>query len=273
MKKEFSPEEKLLRLIRGSGRKNNPKDDDQAKKPEPPKEEQPRPEPPKPEPPKPEPPKAEPPEVEPPMSVQSNVEPPKLKPREFFTPPASIPAPLGQEAKREAPRAAHAISLSMPFKLKGLSARTFNALLIVILAGLIIYFMYDIVYTAFYKKAEIKVIVDDGSVTMRSVEMGSVEVKPYSHYSHSISGRNIFKPQQVEVEQVITGPSVDEIRARMSLIGIIAGARPQAIIEDKKSGKSSFLYTGGMMGESKIVEIMDDTVILEYKGQRFELIL
>ena len=80
-------------------------------------------------------------------------------------------------------------------------------------------------------------------------------------------------PQQVETEPVITGPTLEEISASLSLIGIIAGERPQAIIEDRKSDKSHFLYKGGSVGQAKIVEILEDSVIMEYKGERFELVL
>ncbi len=263
MKKDFSPEEKLLRLIRNAGKKSQPRDEAAAKRPEDKK----------PEDPKPEAPKALNPEA--PKQDTAGIkreaprpEGPKIEPEIPAAGPRSVGRPHGAEPVR-----ARAASISMPFSLKGINIRTFNALLIVILSGLILYFVYDIVYTAFYRKAEIRVIVDDVSVTTAPADKDAIDAKPYSYYSSSVGGRNIFMPQQVEVEQVVTGPSVDEIKAGLSLIGIIAGARPQAIIEEKKTGKSYFLYMGGTVGESQVVEITDDSVVLEYQGQRFELIL
>jgi len=264
MKKDFSPEEKLLRLIRNAGKKQPPREDEEPKKPEAKKQEEPKRE--MPRPPKPDIPEQSTPKMQPqaPGPELPDVKPelPKAAPLKAQPEPRTAPAGMPK-----------AISISMPFKMKGLNIKALNAFLIVVLAGLILYFVYDIVYTVFYKKAEIRVVVDDVVVTTVPVAVDAIGAKSYSYYSSSISGRNIFKPQQVEVAPVITGPSTDEIKAGLSLIGIIAGARPQAIIEEKKTGKSHFLYIGGTIGESKVVEVMDDSVVLEYKGQRFELVL
>ncbi|MBN1871973.1 MAG: hypothetical protein JW800_05310, partial [Candidatus Omnitrophica bacterium] len=99
------------------------------------------------------------------------------------------------------------------------------------------------------------------------------EKKEYSHYSKAVGGRNIFKPPQVEVENVISGPTADEIKAGLSLLGIIAGDRPQAIIEEKKTGKSHFVYEDSAIGGTTVIEIRNDSVVMEYNGQRFELVL
>lgn len=224
MKKDYSPEEKLLRLIRSSGKKPSPK------------EEKPTPE------------------------IQPAAEPvPKLE-------KAAAPE------KQIAPKA-KAISIALPFKLKEVNTRTINIAFVVILACLLLYFAYDLFYTSFYEESGPRIFVEDETSIPKMEKETTLDIKPYSYYSSSIEGRNIFMPQQVDVEPVVTGPTLDDVRANLSLIGIIAGERPQAIIEDRKAGKSHFLYKGGSVGGAKIVDILNDSVILEYQDQRFELVL
>ncbi len=218
MRKDFSPEEKLLRLIRGSKKKETAKREGG-------------------------------------VEAQSS---------EQMAQTGKLPVRRGEvEAK-----AARAVSL--PFTLRDFNLRPVNVVLIIILAGLLVYFVYEVFYTSYHKEADI--FAESEKVT-EIEEEDSLEIKPYSFYSSAIEGRNIFMPQQLEVEEVITGPSLEEITADLSLIGIIAGERPQAIIEEKKSGKSYFLYKGGSVGKAKIVEILEDSVVMEYQGEKFELVL
>lgn len=212
MRKDVSPEERLLRLIKGAKKKEFPKK-----------------------------------EEAPPQEAAGAV----------------VSRPSAEAAKTKS------ISISLPFK--ELNTRVLNTALIVILIALLAYFLYDLFYSSSRKK--------DMDIFMQSErapgadEDAAIEVKPYSFYSSAVDGRNIFMPQQVEVEEVVTGPTVEEISSTLSLIGIIAGERPQAIIEDKKTGKSHFLYNGGFVGKAKIVDILPDSVIMEYQGQTFELVL
>ncbi len=213
MKKDFSPEERLLRLIKG------PK-----KKKEAPKKEE----------------------------TATQIE---------------LPEAMSQTGKAPARTA----SISLPLILKEFNTRALNSILIIVFIGLLSYFIYDIYYTTYHKK-EPNFFVKNGK--MPEVEEEDIlDIQPYSFYSSTIEGRNIFMPQQVETEAVITGPTLEEVSANLSLIGIIAGARPQAIIDDKKSGKSHFLYEGGSIGKAKVKEILEGSVVMEYQGQTFELVL
>lgn len=223
MKSEFSPEEKLLRLIKGAKKKVMPKEEAAPK-------------------------------IGPPESI------PKL---------GKMPAPA-PEAK---PKRAKSISISLPFKLKGINTRTLNSIFIVMLVCLLVYFIYDLFYITYAKEGEPEIVMEVEKKISKVEKEDALLIKPYSFYSSSIGDRNIFTPLQVETEAVATGPTLEEIMSNFSLIGIIAGDRPQAIIEDKKSGKSHFLYEGSTVGQVKIVEILDDSVVMEYQGQKFELVL
>lgn len=59
----------------------------------------------------------------------------------------------------------------------------------------------------------------------------------------------------------------------LSLKGIIAGDKPQAIIEDEKNKKSYFLYKGESVNDIKVEDIQPDRVILRVNGELLELTL
>jgi len=224
MKRDLSPEERLLRLIKGSKKKLTPKEEETE---------------------------------------------PKLKPSEEMPELSKMSA----QSKKGKPQTAKTVSISLPFKLKGINTRALNSIFAIILAGLLLYFISDLFLTTYIKKAEPEILTGLEKKIPKVEKEDALDIKPYSYYSSSIAGRNIFKPPQVEEEAVITGPTLEEIMGSLSLIGIIAGDKPQAIIEDKKSAKSHFLYEGSSIGQVKVVDILEDSVILEYQGQKFELVL
>jgi hypothetical protein len=226
MRKDFSPEEKLLRLIKGVKKKVQPKEE----------------------------------ELTPKIQSSANGMPQLSK--------------ISAYQKVTGSKMAKSISISLPFKLKEINTETLNTILVIILGCLLLYFVYDLGHTLLSKKTEPGVLAGDEHKTPKVTEgKAALEVKPYSFYSSSVGGRNIFMPQELEVESITAGPVLEEVRANLSLIGVIAGDKPQAIIEDKKSGKSYFLYKGSTVGQAKVVDILEDTVIMEYNGQRFELVL
>ena len=57
----------------------------------------------------------------------------------------------------------------------------------------------------------------------------------------------------------------------LNLLGIITADSNQAIIEDKESKKTFFLYKGDGFGEFKVYDIKDNGVVLEHRGEKIEL--
>lgn len=99
------------------------------------------------------------------------------------------------------------------------------------------------------------------------------EPKPFEFYLGGIKGRDIFvnaggeaaaKPQ--------SGVNMD-LTKDISLVGIISGDDPQAVIEDKKSQKTYYLSKGQFIGEMQIEDIQEGKIIIKYRGDRFELYL
>jgi len=225
MKKDIPPEEKLLRLIKGSKKKSMTKEEEWALKAQ---------------------------------SSESGM------PQMYKMP--------GYRKEGELKKA-RSISISMPIILKKINMAMLNSILVFCLGALLLYFIYDLYHATYHKKDKLEISAAEEIKTPKIDKGEALEAKPYSFYSSSIGGRNIFLPQETEEELIITGPSLEEISGGFSLIGIIAGEKPQAIIEDRKSGKSYFLYESGVVGETKVVQILEDKVVMEYQGQRFELVL
>jgi len=221
MKKDFSPEERLLRLIKGSGKKDARKENAEIK-----------------------------------SALSQNIN--------------SADAPSYYRGSGS--RAAGADLAVFPFKIRDISTKNVNPSLALILLGLLLYFIADMISGPHTGK-EADVISKVAQEPAETKEKPAHSIEPYSYYSSQIEERNIFLPQESEVSPVASGPSLEEISSNLSLIGIIAGDRPQAIIEDKKAGKSYFMYKSGLVGQAKVVDILEDKVVMEYKGQVFELML
>lgn len=106
------------------------------------------------------------------------------------------------------------------------------------------------------------------------VDLGAkVEIKPYEFYLEGIKEHQIFS----------TGPSLEsgrpagsvnvDLMKDINLVGIISGENPQAVIEDKKNQKTYYVSKGQFIGEYQVEDIQEGKIIINYRGQRFELFL
>ncbi len=102
----------------------------------------------------------------------------------------------------------------------------------------------------------------------------NIETKPYEFYLNGIKGRQIFKNNIVSAENPESAKPVNaDVTKDITLIGVVQGDNPQAIIEDKKNQKTYYLTKGQFIGEFQVEEIEENKVIINYKGQKFELYL
>ncbi len=106
----------------------------------------------------------------------------------------------------------------------------------------------------------------------RAESGGQVIVKDYSAYSDSVTGKSVFGKTQAQVpgEDVNTADSITE---RVGLVGIISGDNPQAIIEDKKAQKTYYLTVGQSFDGYLVEQVGDDKVVLDYEGKKISLFL
>lgn len=101
------------------------------------------------------------------------------------------------------------------------------------------------------------------------------EPKPYEYYVQGIPKRQLFvNPAMAGQEGGAAAAmiNVDLIRD-ISLVGIISGEPAQAVIEDKKNQKTVYVNKGQFIGDFQLEDIKEGKVILNYKGQMYELYL
>lgn len=114
--------------------------------------------------------------------------------------------------------------------------------------------------------------VAPGKITPSDIELKQ-EIKPYEFYLAGIRDRQIFSsPTAQETAGTVSGVNVDLMKD-ISLVGIISGENPQAVIEDKKTQKTYYVTKGQFIGEFAVEDIREGKIILNYKGQRYELYL
>ena len=103
------------------------------------------------------------------------------------------------------------------------------------------------------------------------------KMKPYDYYARQIGKRELFVPYMGKEEGGVSSRkeslTLREITQDLTLIGIMEGENPQAIIEDKKAKKTYFLNRGDYLGEIKINDIQESKVTLEYQGEISDLFL
>jgi type II secretory pathway component PulC len=97
--------------------------------------------------------------------------------------------------------------------------------------------------------------------------------KPFEFYSEGIRNRRIFVSESAPVEEKTVSVADADLIKDLNLLGIVSGENPQAVIEDKKTKKTYYVNKGQFINELMIEDIQEGKVILNYKGQRFELYL
>lgn len=140
----------------------------------------------------------------------------------------------------------------------------------ILFAASVIYFFLSFIYPWIGLK---KIKLPD--VSSQKAQAPQLELKekprPYEFYLQGLGQRRIFVSPSVG-ETASTAPVVNaDLIKDISLVGIISGENPQAVIEDKKTQKTYYLTKGQFIGELQIEDIREGKIILNYKGQRYEL--
>ena len=155
--------------------------------------------------------------------------------------------------------------------------KVFNKYMTIILVVAIIYFICDIVFVRPSHKAKEAISGFSASVTSSSSAKKTIqaEANTYSYYSNRISGKKIFGAAPYAAGEGLEGAGAggEDITANLGLVGIIPGANPQAIIEDKKSQKTYYLMKGESTNGIVVEDVGSDKVTIEYKGKRLNLFL
>lgn len=115
------------------------------------------------------------------------------------------------------------------------------------------------------------------AVTPQEIREPKIEpapgLKPYEFYQEGIKGRQIFTSGRSQaIEQSASSADLD-LAKDINLVGIISGENPQAVIEDKRTQKTYYVSKGEFIGQMQIEDIREGKIIINYKGQKYELYL
>ena len=116
-------------------------------------------------------------------------------------------------------------------------------------------------------------ISETESATKAEARRPALAIKPYDFYLGVVKNRQIFGGLAEQNQQTrVSGASLNLIKD-LSLIGIISGDNPQAVIENKKTQKTYYLNKGQFLDDFLVEDIQSGKVILNLNNQRFELFL
>ncbi len=97
------------------------------------------------------------------------------------------------------------------------------------------------------------------------------ESKTCEFYLNGVGERQIFARFG---KQDMDSPAINlnsNLIKDINLVGIISGADPQAIVENKKINKTYYLRKGQFIEGIQIEDIQEGKIILNFKGQKYEL--
>jgi hypothetical protein len=100
------------------------------------------------------------------------------------------------------------------------------------------------------------------------------KIKSYDYYLQGIRNRQIFASMSSSpgLEKPVSPLNADILKD-ISLVGIISGDNPQAIIEDKKTQQTLYVTKGQYIGEIQVEDIQEGKIIINYQNARYELYL
>lgn len=100
--------------------------------------------------------------------------------------------------------------------------------------------------------------------------------RPVDEYLNAITRKDIFQPDLNSAGRPTDAPalpktSIEEVLSNLQLVGIAWGVYPEAMLRDKKKGRTYFVKQGDSFEKVLVKEILKDRVIVEYGGQSKEL--
>lgn len=143
-----------------------------------------------------------------------------------------------------------------------------------IVAG--IYFIFSFINPRIgFKKNDLPAVTEE-KVMETETEFKKQEGRPFEFYLEGVKDKQIFgslAQPETQKEQVPSTEASADLIKDMNLLGIISGEKPEAIIEDKKIGKTYYVTKGQSIGEFQVEAIQEGKVILNYHDQLYELYL
>jgi type II secretory pathway component PulC len=155
--------------------------------------------------------------------------------------------------------------------------KSVNKYLMALLAILIIYLIYDILFARPYKDIGTLISRENGAkenAVRGAKKETSSNMKEYSYYINEISGKQIFgQPVRAEESASAVAAVSDDASANFGLAGIVAGNNPQVIVQNKKNEKVYYLNKGDSLDGYIVEEISKNKVVLDRDGKKTTLFL
>lgn len=160
------------------------------------------------------------------------------------------------------------------FKAKYLTIFSVRNIIIYILVIALLYLIFSLAYAIVpIKTFKMPVIVSSRKIPQEEKIQEKKEIPSLEFYSKEIENRQIFNNPAAAQENKASAAVTNDLLKNLSLVGIIAGENPQAIIEDKKAQKTYYLRKGQFIEEYEIIDIQEGNVVLINNGQKYELYL
>ncbi len=100
---------------------------------------------------------------------------------------------------------------------------------------------------------------------------GIAKLKPIEEIQKLFSSHALFsKPRKEEAPK---GPTLEQMLQPYSLAGIVQGESPEALIQNKTTGRTNFVQTGQSFDQFKVIQIKNHSIIVERDGQQKELFI
>ncbi|MDD5072495.1 MAG: type II secretion system protein N [Candidatus Omnitrophica bacterium] len=181
------------------------------------------------------------------------------------------PAPAGQDRRTAPPQ------LKSGDHVKFINITLITVLIVIAAVLLIDVISFNLKRPAYIpepaKGAAVRQEPQIGSASPVQADPSSVSVEIQDNPA-LLASKDLFKASPVQAAPAArpAQASFDKLKD-FTLKGIIAGDKPQVILEDGKNKKSYFLYKGDSLDNIRVEDIQSDKVILSINGEVLELTL
>ena len=147
-----------------------------------------------------------------------------------------------------------------------------NKVLSVLIILSLLYFVLS--FVLFRPSVSLKLAPMTADNKIKDLTAPILEPKPYSYYANEINRRDLFQSSVSSQSQSSSSKDIStDITKELSLLGIVRGDKPQAIIEDQKTKKTYFLNIGDSINGLIVESIGEGKVTLDFNGQKIDLFL
>lgn len=151
-----------------------------------------------------------------------------------------------------------------------LSHKVLKIVLLCLIGYFILTFLFPLLWEAGLREPE----VSDSEIAESLAEDVAVKLpqaEDYQAYLKHINSRQLFETDFAK--SALQAESEVNLSEKFSLVGIISGDIPQAVIENKQAQKTYYLKEGESFSGIKVEQINEGKVSINYHGRQVELFL